>query len=143
MALLYLYTLCFWMTPYILECYVVVTGPNGIITSPGFPYYNYRDNIRCEWLIKLHNGQSIKINFFAFHVGNTLETLEACRYIIVLVMQCITIAYLIRKLWWKFIQTPNWLSQDSKTGWLKILHGQILYIKCLTNELCFFFPFGI
>ena len=49
----------------------ILSDPNGVITSPGFPN-NYPDDSNISWLIQLPKGKFIEVNFLSF------ETEEDC-----------------------------------------------------------------
>ena len=46
---------------------------NGVIVSPGFPE-NYDNSLDLTWLIQVHIGQTIEINFLSFDVGTLWTT---------------------------------------------------------------------
>ena len=44
-----------------------LTGPNGVITSPGYPK-EYPNNMEIDWLIQLPPGQFIELSFTSFEL---------------------------------------------------------------------------
>lgn len=61
--------------PGIDGCGGTLTAPQGIITSPNFPD-SHSNNIECEWLIRVHPNNRIKITFEEF----TVESHRNCYF---------------------------------------------------------------
>ena len=53
--------------PFSLFTVPILTDPNGMITSPGYPE-NYPNSIESHWLIQLPPGQFIEVTFSSFEL---------------------------------------------------------------------------
>ena len=57
--------LCFFFVSGIPGCGGLLTAPNGQFSSPQHPE-TYANNLDCEWLIRVPQGDRIELNFLSF-----------------------------------------------------------------------------
>ena len=69
--------LCFFFVSGIPGCGGLLTAPNGQFSSPQHPE-TYANNLDCEWLIRVPQGDRIELNFLSFD----LERHTTCLWVL-------------------------------------------------------------